>query len=152
MGDKVTEMSGFEECPKLKNINLSKSLKELHTAFRNDVSLTSLKLPDSLEFMGNFINTGITSITIPAGITELDKSDDGSGFFLCWNSYGEQPEGDCYIYIKCPSDKFKYTYHVDVYTGSKTENFAKHWKNQTYVKENDEYYFEEDRTHIVFVK
>lgn len=70
----------FAECESLTNVTLSKNVKTLSTAvFKNCTSLGSLSLPVNLEYIGSSFTqgTGISSLTIPASVSNCDSSYSG---------------------------------------------------------------------------
>ena len=71
------EYNAFFRCSSLRNINLPNGLKTIgNLAFSLCEDLESVTIPNSVTYIGSaFSNSGITSIVIPNGITEVDFSE-----------------------------------------------------------------------------
>lgn len=77
------EMEGlgsFAHCPKLTTINIPEGI-EYWGGFQDCISLKSITIPKSVWRLGGLRNTGITSITIPSNVTEIE----GGAFAECKN-------------------------------------------------------------------
>lgn len=77
--DSITEIGGdaFKGCTSLSSVTLSQSLNTIKSyAFQNCSSLTSITLPNSLTELGGgvFKNSGLTSVNIPASLTNMNWS------------------------------------------------------------------------------
>ena len=67
----------FQDCFDLASVKLGEKLTTIDTyAFFSCTSLTEIDLPASLTTLGNFafVNTGLKSVTIPAGIVKLGST------------------------------------------------------------------------------
>ncbi len=75
LGENVEVLSGFSftDCVSLREIYLGKSLKRLDSNAFTDCPLTSVTLPETLEFIGQaaFMGTNLTSLFLPAATREL---------------------------------------------------------------------------------
>ena len=72
--DTVTKIEGvvFNECKKLESINLPNNVNEIRDHVFANTSLTDLKLPEKLTYLGDCVlsgNTGVTEIAIPKTLT-----------------------------------------------------------------------------------
>ena len=77
IGDSV-----FQDCESLTNVTLSKNISGFGTAvFAGCGNLNQLVLPDNLSYIGSdfIMETGITSLTVPASVTRVNYT---------WNSGG----------------------------------------------------------------
>ena len=69
--------NAFAQCSSLREINLPNGLKTIgNGAFLQCEDLVSVTIPNSVTYIGSaFQSSGITSIVIPNGITEVDFSE-----------------------------------------------------------------------------
>lgn len=73
--DSVTVLgySAFSDCKNLTSVTLSDNITNLELTFNNCSSLTSVNFPAALKTIGQktFVNTALTEIVIPDGVTEI---------------------------------------------------------------------------------
>ena len=79
----VTHINGgaFERCAAMTSIQLPAGLKKIGSSTFSRTGLTSLELPEGLESIGgSFLdgNTGVKELTIPASVTSMSTSSQGS--------------------------------------------------------------------------
>ncbi len=77
-GDAITNMSAagtmFKECTSLSSVTLPANATQLgNEMFYGCTNLTSINLPNSITYLGRltFAHSGLTSVTIPTGVTKL---------------------------------------------------------------------------------
>lgn len=82
----------FNLCGNLASVTLSADLETIgQYAFKECDALTSIVIPDKVKYIkkGAFSQSGLTSITIPASVVEIQPNDDngGDGAFRFCNSF-----------------------------------------------------------------
>jgi len=87
-GVKKIVRAAFSGCLKLTSVTIPEGLESIgDSAFLNCTALSAITLPQSLKTLGvaAFRKSGITAVTIPAGITEflLNSYDNNSAFSDC---------------------------------------------------------------------
>lgn len=91
----VTEIKqyAFLYCSRLASVTLSDNLETIgQYAFKDCYALTSIILPDKVKYIkkGAFLSSGLTSLTIPASVVEIQPDDDNDGdgaFRFCHFTY-----------------------------------------------------------------
>ena len=69
--------NAFEDCIGLSNITLSENLQTIDLyAFKGCISLANITIPNGVTYIGDsaFRGTGLTSISIPQSVTQLNKN------------------------------------------------------------------------------
>ena len=95
IGKGVTIVSGglFNNCTSLANVKLAGNINVIYAnAFANCDSLTNIDIPNSVETIDSraFADSGLTSITIPAGVTSIT----GNVFCSCSNLTSIEVDSD----------------------------------------------------------
>ena len=87
--------SAFNQCHKLESIDLPDGITEIgRSAFAYCSKLTSIRLPDALEILDNAViqKTGITSLHIPANVSQIRMSLDNYGGFERLTEFTVHPD------------------------------------------------------------
>ncbi len=75
---------GFSNCTKLKTVTVKGSIKQIgEDAFNGCTSLKSFKIPSTVKEIGGgaFYGSGLTSVTIPASVTDFGYNEDEGPIF-----------------------------------------------------------------------
>lgn len=100
----------FDNCPNLRCVNIKEGVTDIgRNAFSETRQMESIILPNSLEKIGEgaFYNTGLTTLTIPANVTEMGQSvfasnvTENIGYDNCWHA------GKYYICWHCGGGSLK---------------------------------------------
>ncbi len=82
----VIERGMFQGCEKLKSVKIEGKLKAIESdAFYGCKALGKISLPKTVATIGGgaFAKTGLTSVTLPAGLKKLGDEDEGGAFSGC---------------------------------------------------------------------